>query len=348
MCYLSMGETQKALDDANKSVELNPEYAKGYFRRGMAQMKLNNFSGAKESFEESLRLAPGDKAVTAQLAKAVEGLSSGSTKSTKSTASGTASSSSSRSASAKSAKTSTVEDSVDDGDESVAAGSSSSASSASAASAFRGYKLTSDGRKTTFFNNEMDDATKALIGDIAPKKLDAAAAPVSVPEVAAGGSVWNQAGTYEEKIFSPWARDRMKSLLMDVEVDLTVTSGLSAFQLGTVKISSVKSVAGDAQITINRGKRKYIYDLTAEVEWRVEVTNMQSGAVAATATGTLSLEDMSADSDYEITSVAVNKTTGDTALANSVVSKAVKSNKGALQTALAAVVKQFNSEFMEK
>ena len=35
----------------------------------------------------------------------------------------------------------------------------------------RGYKLTTDGRKTTFFNNEMDEQTKALIGDIAPQKI---------------------------------------------------------------------------------------------------------------------------------------------------------------------------------
>ena len=37
----------------------------------------------------------------------------------------------------------------------------------------RGYKVDSQGRKTTFFNNELDDKTKALIGDIAPKKVAA-------------------------------------------------------------------------------------------------------------------------------------------------------------------------------
>ena len=38
----------------------------------------------------------------------------------------------------------------------------------------RGYKVDSQGRKTTFFNNELDDKTKALIGDIAPKKVEKA------------------------------------------------------------------------------------------------------------------------------------------------------------------------------
>ena len=35
----------------------------------------------------------------------------------------------------------------------------------------RGYKITADGRKTTFFNNDLDDEARALIGDIAPKKV---------------------------------------------------------------------------------------------------------------------------------------------------------------------------------
>ena len=35
----------------------------------------------------------------------------------------------------------------------------------------RGYKTTSDGRKTTFFNNELDPAARALIGDITPKAI---------------------------------------------------------------------------------------------------------------------------------------------------------------------------------
>ena len=59
----------------------------------------------------------------------------------------------------------------------------------------RGYKLTTDGRKTTFFNNEMDEETKKLIGDIAPQKI--LHAEENVPQVPGGGSVWNAAGTFE-------------------------------------------------------------------------------------------------------------------------------------------------------
>lgn len=66
----------------------------------------------------------------------------------------------------------------------------------------RGYKLTTDGRKTTFFNNEMDEQTKALIGDIAPQKIEnhdgAMAQGVNASmSVSNGSSAWNAAGTFE-------------------------------------------------------------------------------------------------------------------------------------------------------
>ena len=66
----------------------------------------------------------------------------------------------------------------------------------------RGYKLTTDGRKTTFFNNEMDEQTKALIGSIAPQKIEnlegTLAQGVSASmSVSNGSSAWNAAGTFE-------------------------------------------------------------------------------------------------------------------------------------------------------
>ena len=66
----------------------------------------------------------------------------------------------------------------------------------------RGYKLTTDGRKTTFFNNEMDEQTKALIGDIAPQKIEnlegvMAQGVNASMSVSNGSSAWNAAGTFE-------------------------------------------------------------------------------------------------------------------------------------------------------
>ena len=63
----------------------------------------------------------------------------------------------------------------------------------------RGYKLTSDGRKTTFFNNELDEKTKALIGSIAPQKIKTVpgACDANGGVGVGGGSAWNAAGTFE-------------------------------------------------------------------------------------------------------------------------------------------------------
>ena len=64
----------------------------------------------------------------------------------------------------------------------------------------RGYKKTSDGKTTTFFNNELDDTTKQLIGSIAPKKLEGVDPSVAIATASstgaktATGSVWNTAG----------------------------------------------------------------------------------------------------------------------------------------------------------
>lgn len=85
----------------------------------------------------------------------------------------------------------------------------------------RGYKVTEDGRKTTFFNNDLDDEARRLIGDIKPKKVDAAevqAAPSGPP----GSSAWNKAGTWEERNMSAWGRDKLEALLVGVQVTATI------------------------------------------------------------------------------------------------------------------------------
>ncbi len=67
------------------------------------------------------------------------------------------------------------------------------ANAAAKANELRGYKVTADGRKTTFFNHDLDDEAKRLIGDIRPKKLEADATPDAVA-TPAGASSWNSAG----------------------------------------------------------------------------------------------------------------------------------------------------------
>ncbi len=55
----------------------------------------------------------------------------------------------------------------------------------------------------TFFNNELDEATKNLIGDIAPKKIDIDSNNTLLTSTDIERSVWNSAGTFEECVHTP-------------------------------------------------------------------------------------------------------------------------------------------------
>merc|ERR1711916_276444 len=113
--------------------------------------------------------------------------------------------------------------------------------------------------KTTFFNNELDEKTKSLIGDITPKAIAAEAVKTATTAIN-GGSAWNTAGTFESKNVTPWAKERIKELL-----DATEFEGGGC----SVSIVDVKDITGDAEITMNRGKRKFLCDFDVTIEWKV-------------------------------------------------------------------------------
>ncbi|KIW70333.1 hypothetical protein PV04_02612 [Phialophora macrospora] len=56
--YASLKDYQAALDDANKTTEIKPDWAKGWGRKGAAQHGLGDLVGAKDAFEEALKLDP--------------------------------------------------------------------------------------------------------------------------------------------------------------------------------------------------------------------------------------------------------------------------------------------------
>lgn len=57
-CYASLKVFNKALEDAEKCVEINGTWAKGYNRVGAAQYGLGNFDDARKSYSEALKLDP--------------------------------------------------------------------------------------------------------------------------------------------------------------------------------------------------------------------------------------------------------------------------------------------------
>jgi hypothetical protein len=169
----------------------------------------------------------------------------------------------------------------------------------------RGYKQTKTGQTTTYFNRELSEKDKALLGDSTPKRIDTGAAgpspstgpvrldspaagvaPAASP--AAGSSAWNTAGTWEERDVTQWANDRLRALLA------ALSCRSSANGSDELTISSVTSLEGDASIAMARGKRKNIYDFTAELEWKVTSNGTQL------ASGTSSVGDITANCEHEI------------------------------------------------
>jgi activator of HSP90 ATPase len=181
---------------------------------------------------------------------------------------------------------------------------------------------------TRYFNRELTEEEKALIGDIAPKKVEPSVADAARAEV---GSAWNYAGTWEEKNMTEWSRRRLEELFKDFEVNLP--SGDAS-----VRIKSVNSIAGDAQITMARGKRKHIYDFTIDLQWELEVDEQK-------ALGSIKLIDVNADGEYEI-DVEVDRQSAPST--RSLIDAYVKRSGDGLQPALVAKLMQFRDEFRQK
>lgn len=130
----------------------------------------------------------------------------------------------------------------------------------------KGYKVV-NGKKTSYFHNELTEDAKRLIGDIAPKRLDAsAAAPASSSSGPneSSGSAWNKAGTWEEKDVTSWAKESLKEALLATTFALPDTSPAPN---ALVMVGKVSDVDGHASFAMVRGKKRYIYEFAIKLEW---------------------------------------------------------------------------------
>merc|ERR1711933_138146 len=57
-CWLSTAQPEKALEDSIRCIELQPDYAKGWFRKGIALHALRRFGEAVPPLTEAERLEP--------------------------------------------------------------------------------------------------------------------------------------------------------------------------------------------------------------------------------------------------------------------------------------------------
>jgi len=114
-----------------------------------------------------------------------------------------------------------------------------------------------------FKNSELSPEERSMkqkINQNAPTKLKE---DVWTPEQAGAGtglSSWNSAGTsYEEKDMTKWAKDCVRSLLLDCK-DIEVAGGLLSFL-------KVPHLEGEANAAVVRGTNRYFYDLDVKIEF---------------------------------------------------------------------------------
>lgn len=300
MVQLQMGIVEPALTDAEEAISTDSSYIKGYYRKAMVLVAKKNYNGAKDALSQGLLMKPDDKDFLTQLKK-VEGLITTSRDSKPASSkpvekSPTVPSAPKTQPVSKQPKVDASNASNDDDDENLGN--------------IRGYKKTADGRITTFFNNDLDEKTKQLIGDIAPKKVDQTVFTAATPSV---GSAWNSAGTYEEKNTTDWASDNIRQILLETAVSSgqlsTVVDGKEVLYDVAVTIKSVEKVEGDAQVTIARGKKKHFCDFNIDTKWNLHCKT--AGDNSFDIEGTINIADMTADDEFEIISVTVGSTPSD-------------------------------------
>lgn len=104
------------------------------------------------------------------------------------------------------------------------------------------------------------------------------------------------------------------------------------------------SLTGDAAITRNRGKVKHVYDFTATCDWKLTV--MESSHSAEKFNGTIIMNDITGDKDYEF-EVTVDSSKGKpSADATTLINTHIK--KGTLQQLMTSACNTLYDEFKLK
>ena len=68
--YASKKDYQKAFEDSAKCVEIKPDWAKGYQRKGLAEFYLDKYDEAIETYNVGLKLDPNNAALKEGLSRA--------------------------------------------------------------------------------------------------------------------------------------------------------------------------------------------------------------------------------------------------------------------------------------
>ncbi len=148
--------------------------------------------------------------------------------------------------------------------------------------------------KLPYFHRTLSEDETKIIGDITPKRIDpetptssSSSSSSSTSSSISSGSAWNSANTWEERDYTPWAKDQIKALFSgfeDVSTDV--------FQ---VSFTDIDNVLGHANVTHSRGKPRYLYSFSFDLKLNFEViSSSQSFSVKVSVDDVISdvLEDI--------------------------------------------------------
>lgn len=290
LCRAKMHQWIEAEASAELAVKADAAYVKGWWRLGQACAALQKYDLAVKALEQALSMETANKAMQKELEKLklerdahntalellaatdaekeAENVTTTTTKTTKST----------RVITNKHKQSAASEETVDKMDVDVADAEFTKSDH------LKGYKIV-NGKKTSYFHNELTDDAAKLIGDIAPKKLDQDAAVVDTTTTTQqqGTSAWNTAGTWEEKDCSVWATDTLRQHLKRATYTLPPSSPAPG---AVLSVDKVVVAAGHASVAAVRGKKRYLYEYDVTVYWTFDHNS------AASASGTMRFADI--------------------------------------------------------
>jgi hypothetical protein len=267
MVRLNLNKVEEALADSKKCLEIDPNFVKAHYRKAQALIRLSEWDDAIAAARDGEKLEPDNK----EFAKLIEKAEADKAKDAEDKAKLKRDAQDVRVElhNASTARAPPVKKEKKEGDED---------------NSMRGYKTTSDGKKTSYFHTEISDEAKKLIAEQGfgkPQKLE-----VATEEKAAkgGGSSWNQAGTYEERGMTKWVKETFPKELTGKAFELPGEKG------GRIVVTNVTGIDGPATITVARGKRKYVMDLSFDVEFEIQVGDEKGS-------GKLSYSEVTTDED---------------------------------------------------
>ena len=105
---------------------------------------------------------------------------------------------------------------------------------------------------------------------------------------ASSESLWNAAGTWEERDYSKWAKTQLRSTLEKVQYKFPSNQG-------SARVTAIRSIEGDASVVNIRGKRKLIYDFAIELTWSATVRELKTGIE-----GKFVIQEVTSDCVYDV------------------------------------------------